>query len=235
MLKCGKPYKEGDSIDKITSDKWTKIQTNAKEWKGLDKFGDVWDTTTWEDGQQGRFMHNNCYITLCSSVKLDQAVIRDANKAKEKLVAPVQQPPSSSDSFTASPPQKRTRLSTGVIHLKDQCVWCMKKKDQKHPNRSNKLVRIEKTSRWKEFKRHVPFLEDVEMRRRITCLIDSTTDPFAADILYHASCWTKYVLNTANAGLDTDLHDVNLDDGRKLFFRHVDDVIFKKREIRALQ
>ena len=45
VLKCGKPCTSGDSIDKITLDEWSKIQTNTKEWKGLDKFGDAWHTT----------------------------------------------------------------------------------------------------------------------------------------------------------------------------------------------
>ena len=49
-LKCGKRCNSGEGIDKITFDKWSKILTNAKEWKGLDKFGEVWDTTNWEDG-----------------------------------------------------------------------------------------------------------------------------------------------------------------------------------------
>ena len=74
VLKCGKPCTSGDSIDKIVLDKWSKIQTNATEWKGLDKFGDVWDTTSSEDGQQGRFMYNSCYITFCSSKKHEQAL-----------------------------------------------------------------------------------------------------------------------------------------------------------------
>ena len=45
VLKWGKSCTSRDSIDKITLGKWSKIQTNAKEWKGIDKFGDLWDTT----------------------------------------------------------------------------------------------------------------------------------------------------------------------------------------------
>ena len=70
------------------------------------------------------------------------------------------------------------------------------------------------------------------MRRRISCLVDSTPDPFAADILYHHSCWTNYILNQYG---DTHIQNVNLDDARKLFFKHVDEVIFQQREIRPLQ
>ena len=156
VLKCGKPCTSRDSIDKITLDKWSKIQTNAKEWKGLDKFGDVWDTTNWEDGQQGRFIHNSCYITLCSLKKREQAIIRDA-KAKEaakEITTSTSKSPVHSDSLPTSPLQKRTWLSTGFIHKKDSCVWCMKKEGKKHPNRpSSKLLRIEQSSsRWQNFK-----------------------------------------------------------------------------------
>ena len=67
----------------------------------------------------------------------------------------------------------------------------MKEEDKKHPKRpSSKLLRTEQSSRWKDFKRHIHFLKDTDMRRRITYLIDSSQDPFAADILYHKLCQT---------------------------------------------
>ena len=64
---------------------------------------------------------------------------------------------------------------------------------------------------------------------------DYTVDAPADDISYHMSCWTKYVLPTIELGLQSHLQNINLDDGRQLFFRHVDEIIFQKREIRALQ
>ena len=160
VLKCGKPCTSGDSIDKITLDKWSKIQTIAKEWKGIDKFGDVWDTTNLEYGQKGRFVHNRCYITLCSSKKCEQAIIRDAKaiEAAKKIPNSTSQSPVHCDSLPTSPLQKRTRL---FIHKKNQCVRCIKKEDKKHPNRpSSKLFRIEQSSRWHDFKRHIPVLKD---------------------------------------------------------------------------
>ena len=57
----------GDSIEKTILNKCSKIQNNVKECNGLDKFGNVSDTNSWENDQQRRFMHNSCYITLCSS------------------------------------------------------------------------------------------------------------------------------------------------------------------------
>ena len=115
----------------------------------------------------------------------------------------------------------------------------MKKKDKKHPNRpSCKLLRIEQSSRWQNFKRHVPFLKNTNMRRRITYLFDSLQDPFAADILYYKPRRTGS--NTLFCNLNKQLEDfhlqnINIDDARKLFFRHVDEVMFRNGKIRQLQ
>ena len=239
ILKCGKPCCETDSISNITPDKWTKVKTQSQKWRGLDKYGRVWESTNWDEGPEGQFMHDGCYISLCSKRGLEQAVKRKqkADAENEQPLPNMEQDLSSvHDACPVTPPQKRTRSSTGVLYSKHLCVWCLQPKDTKHPNRKNsQLHRIETISRWKEFKRHAPFLDDVDKRRRITCLINATTDACAADISYHEKCWTRYVLPTVMFGLDAHLHDINLDDGRRLFFRHVDEVIFKKKEIRALQ
>ena len=241
-LLCGKPCLVDNSIDNITVERWRNIQLAAEKWKGLDKFGTVWESTNWDsDGHKGLFMHPNCNLTLFSSRKLSQAAKRKEKADKvieQSLVSTYQQPGSSisTETVPSSPPSKRTRSSIGVIYQKDHCVWCSKKPDKKHPNRKgNKLHKIETFSRWREFKRHVPFLEDLEMKRRINCLIYYTVDAPADDISYHMSCWTKYVLPAIELGLQSHLQNINLDDGRQLFFRRVDEIIFQKREIRALQ
>ena len=41
VLRCGKPCKRDDSIDKISDDRWNKIKSYEEKWKGLDKFEDV--------------------------------------------------------------------------------------------------------------------------------------------------------------------------------------------------
>ena len=111
-------------------------------------------------------MHNNCCITLCSSKKREEAIIRDA-KARE---AAKKMPTSTSQSLIHSAPlptsllQKRAWLLTRFIHKKGQCVWYMKKEDKKHPNSpSSKLLRIEQSSWWHDFKKQVPFLKDTDM------------------------------------------------------------------------
>ena len=60
---------------------------------------------------------------------------------------------------------------------------------------------------------------------------DSTPDRFATDISYHRSCWTEHVLRNLNKRLeDSHSQNINIDDARKMFFRHVDEVIFRNRE-----
>ena len=78
--------------------------------------------------------------------------------------------------------------------------------------------------------------KDTHMRRRITYLVHSIRDPFAADVLYHKSCWTEHVLHNLNNQLKKDSHlqNTKIDDARKLLFCHVDEVILEKLEIEKL-
>ena len=46
ILKCGDPCREADTIDRITDGKWSNIKTKAELWQGLDRFGDVFATTS---------------------------------------------------------------------------------------------------------------------------------------------------------------------------------------------
>ena len=67
-------------------------------------------------------------------------------------------------------------------------------------------------------------------------MIETITDPFAADIMYHRNCWQKYVCNSSLDASDRlHLQQASLSDCRSLFFRHIDDVIFDQHEICTLQ
>ena len=115
-------------------------------------------------------------------------------------------------------------------------VWCMQGEDAKHPNRSrNKLFRIGTHSAWRTFKRHTVFLEDSELRDRLTRLIESTSalsDPFANDVMYHQACWLKYTRVYAKFKAEDILHlqGARRSDARNLVFKHVDSVIFNEHE-----
>jgi len=53
--------------------KWHSLQLKSKAWTGLDRFGDVHDTTSWENGPVGYYIHKSCYIKILSSVQLQKA------------------------------------------------------------------------------------------------------------------------------------------------------------------
>ena len=73
-------------------------------------------------------------------------------------------------------PTKRLRSSyPGLLHDKLKCVWCIQKGDTKHPQRKGgHLYRLNTLSAWRSFKRHVTFIEDHEMKTRLTQLVLST-------------------------------------------------------------
>ena len=47
VLKCGMAC---NSTDTISQHKWDSLQLKSKAWTGLDRFGGVHDTTSWENG-----------------------------------------------------------------------------------------------------------------------------------------------------------------------------------------
>ena len=267
-LKCDNPCKSSDIISKGKS---KSLQARAKNWTGLDQFGDIYDTNSWENGPVGLYMHQACYISILSSDKLDRA--RQRKKKHSELAQGISQtsssethvgnsqcdyetdgqlPPkrlcsSSSEMQVGNSqcdyetdgqlPQKRLRSSIGgPLHDKTKCVWCMQGVDKKHPDRTRgKMFRLNTQSACRAFKRHTVLIEDRELRDRLSLLFESTSaisDPFANDIMYHHSCWCKYISQTQFEPDDViHLQDVCLSEALS-FFRHVDEVIFTEREIR---
>ena len=68
----------------------------------------------------------------------------------------------------------------------------MKPEDTKHPGRDRWCL-IQCDDAWHTFRNHTVYLEDAAMRDHILTVIANTTDPFAAEIRYHRSCWKKYI------------------------------------------
>lgn len=185
-------------------------------------------------------MHKTCYISISSAEKL-----RKAERKEKQSIPQCSNEESTSEkwddeSVIYSPPKRLRSSVGGPVHDKIKCVWCMKVEDTKHPGRKQgKLVRIQTHAAWFAFKRHTVLVEDMELRDRLARVVESTlalSDPFAADIMYHRSCWLKHISNlTLKADDAMHLQDVSLFEARSLFFRHVDSVIFNEREIRSLQ
>ena len=239
VLKCGKPCKSSDTIGQ---DKWENLESKAKNWLGLDKFGDVYNTTSWKDGPKSHYMHESCHITISSSVKLQQAHKRKNIAQCQTSSLEMQTDNALCDDETEGPlPPMLLRSSVcGPLHDKTKCVWCMQSVDKKHPNRARgKLLRLNTHSAWRSFKRHPVLIEDEQLRGRITKLVESTSalsDPFASDIMYHHTCWQKHINHTKLKPDDAmHIQNVCLSDAKNLFFRHVDSIIFTEHEIRSLQ
>ena len=238
---CTKPCDDCDSISRITNEKWQNIESKSAGWSGLDKYGTAYETTRWENGPAGFYMHASCYTTLSNPVKLQQA-----KKRKEKLLSVKEEEKENVETSACSvyhddeDLSSKRRRSDGSLHDKTKCVWRFSGDDERHPGRKfSKLSLISTQDAWSKFKQHTVLLEDQSMRSRIVTLInfvDSGTDPFAVEIRYHLECWLQYVSHPKLSDQDhLHLQNVTLMEAKSLFFRHVKEVIFENHEIRTLQ
>ena len=164
LLKCGKPCRPSDSI---TERKWDSLKAKTEKWSGLDKYGDVFDTTPWQDGPQNYYVHDSCYITISSSVRLEKAK-RLKEKSTTSQICGSETKHLCEDEAEVVPPKRLRSSLGGPLHDKSKCVWCMKAADFKHPDRPyGKLSRISTYSAWHSFRRHLVFVEDEELRARM--------------------------------------------------------------------
>ena len=218
ILRCGDACTDGDSIDRYTIEKWRGIEQKALDWKGLDKFGDVYENTDWESGPVGKFMHDQCRLIMFTKRRLAQAQVR-----KRKLddnSKSVSEPVLEETCASASP--KKLRSHTGPVHEKELCVWCMKGSSKKKGDKY-KLLLLQTKDAWLKFKYHTVNIKDTAMRHRLNTLISSISDFHAAiglEIRYHRRC---YLDNITHAEQLTDenaqhLQNVNLREAQSIFF-----------------
>ena len=64
LFQCGDPCTEADEdyvsdITKHVPNRWTNFEKQALLWKGLDRFGDLYDTVDWKKGAKGYVMHDS--------------------------------------------------------------------------------------------------------------------------------------------------------------------------------
>jgi hypothetical protein len=186
LLQCKKPCNASNAIDNLSKEAWEKLKHKAPNWKGLDRFGDVYDTVDWHLGPSGKHIHPNCRLDISSSDKLNRAKSRQQKRERES--ESFDHPKCAGDDGLATPAPKRLRSAVGIVHEKNLCVWCMKPEDTKHLECTGKLLLISYITSWNVFKSHTVVLEDDHMRDRINRLIDSVTDPFSTEIRYHHKC-----------------------------------------------
>ena len=228
VLKCDKPCK---SSDIISQGKWKSLQAKVKLWTGLDQFGDIYDTISRENGL-GAFTctRHVTYPFCCQTSWIEPG---STKKKHSELAQSISQTSSSEtevgnsqcdDETDGQLPPKRLRSSIGgPPHGKTKCVWCMQGVDKKHPDRTRgKMFKLNTQCAWRAFKRHTVLIEGRELRVPLSRLVESTSaisDPFANDIMYHHSCWRKYISQTQFEPDDAiHLQDVCLSEARNLFF-----------------
>ncbi len=218
-----------DDKSNLSVEAWQRLKEKAKEWKGLDKFGTVYDSVNWDAGSNNVFFHSSCRTAMACKKRKAAAL-----KRKQLTETPDNQKKNTEDPGPSTP---RSSRRTGVLHKKNLCIWCMKPEDRKH---SRTLSIIQQWNAWHSFKSHTVYLEDDEMRDRILKVIDATPDPFAAEVRYHRSCWNKYVkphYNKDSSSPEDQMHlqNVRLTEVKQMFFKHVRNVILELREPRTLQ
>ena len=248
LFQCGDPCTEADEdyvsdITKHAPNRWTNFEKQALLWKGLDRFGDLYDTVDWKKGAKGYVMHDSCRRQFMTKRKLEQA-----RKRKDKLDKDAQ-PKKKAEAATSScsqmemddPPPKTTRSSFGSsgLHDKHKCVWCFKPDDKKHPDPANPFRTIEYKSSWENFKRHTVYLSDPLQKERLNRLIESVyDDPYAAEIRYRHNCWVEKVCNPLRKECDEKQvlkNNVSLREVQAGFFDLVNTIIFEEHELRSLQ
>ena len=137
VLQCNQPCTAADSLDHITDSKWNQIKEKSLQWKGLEKFGNVYDEVNWEIGQHRFYMHGSCHFTLSSKRSLGQFQKRKAKSdiCSQNVTVHIS---TSCTSETECSAHKKLCTSTGVLQDKMLCVWRMEGQSKKS-DRSKKI------------------------------------------------------------------------------------------------
>ena len=145
LLKGSKKIKISESVcilcDNKCSEKcrlsltsWKALREKAKLWVGLDRFGECYENVSWDKPATDNFLHQSCKLQIYSKRLLEQALKRKKKNDNEPSEAAHKQSeikPSQNQS-TRVP----TRETTGELHKKDCCIWCMKPEDKRHKGRN---------------------------------------------------------------------------------------------------
>lgn len=152
-------HKDCDEKQKeVSVEKWKEFHSLAKQWCGLDKFGDVLTTVDWVSGHRGKYWHKSCQLIFTGSRKLKQAIAR---KNSEKENVPKE------ESLTATNNQDErpaTRGKTGTIHNPDVCIWCTKSIFGKNSERYGPSRQLIHQRTWSRIGASIAYIEDAALR-----------------------------------------------------------------------
>ena len=60
----------------IGKQQWETLKKHLEKWRGLDKFGELYDSVDWDAGPTGNYIHKSCGLKIASSQFLDLALKR---------------------------------------------------------------------------------------------------------------------------------------------------------------
>ena len=208
------------------------VKEKASSRRGLDTFGDVYDKVKWENGPAGLYMHERCHWSLTSKEKLSRSLKRKQHIQSQDI----EDKQAASVSNTECSSAKRLRSSTGVLHNKDKCVFCMAGKSKKKGDKYTLCLLCTELA-WEKFKNCPLHINDEAIQERISMLVSSISDFKTAvglEIRYHPKCYKQYVSIEKNLEDSTDI-GMNVQEAQRNFFELVQQVIFVDHEFRSLQ
>ena len=209
---------------KITETVFNNIKENSEKLKGIGKFANVYDGTTWDSNIE-LYVHNNCKLDISSTRKLE--IAKRQSFMSERI------PSTSTDIDEQHIQAKKWRRSSGPIHQPKLCIWGLKPEDTSHKDRTNsKLHLIDHKQSWDKFRHHSVHLEDEEMRARIVTFIETCDDPYAVEVRYHASCWKKCITYKE---MNIPLQNIRLGEVKIMWLEHVKEVLLEASEPRSLK
>ena len=97
-----------------------KLKLKSLNWKGCDRFGNVYDSVDWELGPHGKHLHTSCRLDISSSDKLKRSKLR---QKKQDRGSSFHEASCRDEPDLESLAPKRLRSSTGIVHDKT-CVFC---------------------------------------------------------------------------------------------------------------
>ena len=108
----------------IGKQRWETLKKHLKNWRGLDKFGELYDAIDWDAGPNGNYLHKNCGLKIASSRFLEQAQTRcDKSRKSGNLEAEADEEVQNEDDLNTPPPAKITHSShPGPLYDKYHCV-----------------------------------------------------------------------------------------------------------------
>ena len=118
---------------KLSVTSWNSLKDKASLWTELDRFGGVYHNVKWEEGPTGKYLHSTCRLQISSKRLLEQSLKRKHVTCK---VNNTEQP---APKLSVRVP---TRGSTGQLHNKGCCIWCMKPRDTKHNERKESSLHV---------------------------------------------------------------------------------------------